>query len=276
MKRNLVFISGGGVALFLFSLFCFVPCRGVARYLAADTVFNQVDAKGQRHGYWRRYYRNGQVAYRAKFSHGRPVGVTLRYAQNGLLELKQEYSAHDPHTVYVEYFDEKGQRIVRGKFYDKQKDSTWVYMAGNKKVREENWKRGRKHGVFATYSDQGHIAVKETWHNNQQHGPQEEYYGNGKLRMRLMMERDTPVGRTFTLFPNGMTRLVGQYKNGVRDSVWVLYNSFGKEEQRVEYKEGVPVGQDSLVEVQTRLLESFFRNAGRIPEPTDAFRERYP
>lgn len=251
------------------------PLTLLANAGAADTLFNQTDSKGRKQGYWKRHYRNGQVAYRAQFKNGVPVGTTRRYAASGRLEVEIQHMP-DGHIDYVTYYDEKGEKMVpRAKFYDRKKDSTWNYYANGKPVRVEHWKRGVKHGEFTIYSDQGTPARRENWHNGLLQGPQDEYYGNGKLRIRWFMERDTAHGKVFTLFPNGLPRLVGVYRKGQRDSVWTVYNSLGKQEMQLTYKEGNLVGEDSIQRAMGSAFDKLLNNAGKIPEPSETFQERY-
>lgn len=241
-----------------------------------DTLFNRLDRNGNRHGHWRRYYVNGNRAWQAQFHHGAPCGLTRRYDQSGILRVSMQYDP-DGHTVRVRYYDAKGLPIAHGNFFDKQRDSIWTYYSEDRLVRRESWNKGQRDGEFTLYSDQGHPAKRQNWKNGQQHGLQEEFYGNGKLRIRWNMQHDVRCGQIFTLFPNGLPRLVGYYdSDGERDSSWTLYDSYGKPEKTILYRHGERQNADSITELQTQWIEELLRNAGRIPEPAETMNQRVP
>lgn len=60
---------------------CVLLSTGLSAQQAAvaDTVFNQVDNNNLKQGHWKKYYKNGKVAYKGYFKDDKPRGVFLRY-----------------------------------------------------------------------------------------------------------------------------------------------------------------------------------------------------
>ncbi len=230
-----------------------------------DTVWNEYDSQGERHGFWRAYYNNGRLKYRAEFSHGRAVGRTTRYSGGGQVVSVMDYGS-DGHTCQVVIYDEMGRVEGRGGYYDRRKDGKWEYFSGRRLIREEGWRRGLKHGRFVEYQDNGHKGSVGSWSNGEMDGLQEQYYGNGALRMRWKMVRGVEQGPSVTYYPNGAVRLRGQFRDGKRDGIWRFYTPRGKVEREQEYRSGELVRGDRSGEVDS-MLRVLMGNKGKIPEP---------
>ena len=237
-----------GVLVLLGAMVVFVLLP-VQRSLAAhpqtaDTVFNQVDAKGQRHGFWRRFYRNGQAAYIAQFEHGKPVGITLRYDEQGRKEAEIRHRKGTDYATVIFYSD-KGEVIARGLYYKQQKDSVWSYYgAGGRLVGKESWRKGKRDGARDFYSDAGVLAERQMWKDGKLHGRQTLYFENGKPRAFWDMAAGEPAGR---------------------EGEWTFWTPSGKLESTTTYEKGVVVGG---VERQgDSIMNLLLQNAGRIAEP---------
>lgn len=230
----------------------------------ADTLVNQFDSKGRKEGVWEKRRPNGRLLYRAEYRAGELVGRTTRYDEFGRVESTIDY--RDAHVAYVCLYDDRGRKQGEGLFYDRQKDSIWRYWSGDLLVRVEGWKRGVKHGVFEVYSSSGKLAERQNWKDGRLHGLQELYYASGALRMVSRVENDVPVGVTYTYFSNGLVRSSGQYKDGLREGEWKIWDIDGKLESVTTYDRGRIVGGDTSKEVSDQ-LDALFRNIGKIPEP---------
>jgi len=53
---------------------------------------NECDANGEQHGYWIRYYQNGQLWYKGKYIHGRCHGYWICNHFDGDLSFKRFYA----------------------------------------------------------------------------------------------------------------------------------------------------------------------------------------
>jgi hypothetical protein len=52
---------------------------------------NQVDEKGRKTGHWQVEYPNGKILYEADFVEGLPVGVMVRYYENGVVKARMRF-----------------------------------------------------------------------------------------------------------------------------------------------------------------------------------------
>ncbi len=233
-----------------------------------DTVFNQTDAKGQRTGFWKRYYRNGQLAYIAEFRAGRPVGRMLRYDEDGNKRVRVVHRG-DGHKSFAELYSPEGTVVARGLYYDQKKDSVWLYYGSKGQVvMLEHWKRGQKDGEQVTYSDDGRMAERQRWRNGKQHGAQEMFYATGALRMSWNMVDDVADGEVVYLFSGGGKRMAGRYVAGEREGVWTVWDLDGRIVEQTEYRKGVAVNAVEQSRMQDSIMQALFNNAGKIPEPT--------
>jgi hypothetical protein len=66
-------------------LIFFIPLLVLPFFSVAqtDTVFNQLVDNGLKQGFWRKRYANGKPAYSAYFVDDKPLGVLVRYHENG-------------------------------------------------------------------------------------------------------------------------------------------------------------------------------------------------
>ena len=248
-------------------VFC-VLLFGCASASTSDTVFNQTDAKGQRIGFWSRYYRNGKRAYLAEFRNGRLVGRMIRYDELGNKRVSV-YHRGDGHKSFAELYSPDGKVVARGVYYDQKKDSIWLYYGSQGQVVEiERWVRGLKDGEQLKYSDEGLVAERQRWRNGKQNGAQELYYASGVLRMKWHVVDDVEDGEMVYYFSGGGKRMAGKYVAGKREGYWTVWDLDGRIEEQTEYRNGIAVNAAAQARIQDSIMESLFRNAGKIPEPS--------
>ena len=48
-----------------------------------------INKHNQRHGWWKQYYSNGNLAYKGNYINGIPDGCWVRYHQDGMLIYKE-------------------------------------------------------------------------------------------------------------------------------------------------------------------------------------------
>lgn len=251
----------------LFTLL-FVFTFGIIFAVETDTVFNQTDAKGQRTGFWKRYYRNGKLAYVAEFRAGHPIGRMLRYDEDGNKRVLVQHRP-DGHKSFAELYSPEGNVVARGLYYDQKKDSTWLYYGSKGQVvMIEHWVRGLKEGEQITYSDEGRIAERQRWRKGKQNGDQELFYATGALRMKWHLVDDVADGEVLYLFSEGAKRMAGKYVAGKREGYWTVWDLDGRIVEQTEYRNGVPVNAAEQSRMQDSIMQSLFDNAGKIPEPS--------
>lgn len=242
-----------------------LPQRAAA---SSDTLFNQTDSRGRKQGFWKKYYRNGQVAYRAQFRDDRPVGRTRRYNEKGVLIADLQHSERDG-LSRAKIYDDDGHLIAVGNFRNQLKDSIWTLYSGRHVVAREGYKNGEKDGAWERYSDEGVLATREHWRKGKLEGRQERYFADGRLQSFWTARGGVEDGPAVTLYTSGRPKLKGQFVNGLREGQWVMYDVDGKAQDTLVFERGRLI-KGSLGGDADSALHSIYKNAGKLKEPMES------
>lgn len=235
---------------------------------SADTAFNRTDSKGRKQGFWKKHYRNGRVAYRAEFHDDRPVGITRRYDEKGVLIAELRH-ARQTDLTRAKIYDDEGHLIAVGNYRAQRKDSVWTLYSGGRVVAREGYANGVKEGAWERYSDGGVLASRERWHNGALEGRQERYFANGQLQGFWTARRGVEDGPAATLYTSGRPKLQGQFVQGQREGRWVMYNLDGTPQDTLLFSQGKLI-KGSLGGDADSALHSIYQNAGKLREPTES------
>jgi hypothetical protein len=85
-----------------------------------ENLINLYNDKGERHGYWERYYDNGQLMYKGNYVNGKQHGYWEKYFDNGQLCYKGNYVNGEEHGYWEEYYS-NGNKFYVG-YYDMGKE----------------------------------------------------------------------------------------------------------------------------------------------------------
>ena len=253
-----------------FILFFMLIAHGLVAQndVTADTVFNQVDNNNLKQGYWKKYYKDGKIAYQGYFMDDKPRGEFLRYHENGKLRARMIYSQCGD-SAFTTLFYPLGKVIAKGLFYKNQKDGEWKYYTqAGMLVLVENFKYGAKHGEFKTYYPTGEVFELVNWKNDKKDGPTIQYYINGMFKTSVLFKNGLENGPVFTYYTTGDIRLEGAYLNGRKHGTWRVLEQNGKAIKVINYNNGIAENQDELIEEETRILDEMIKNIGKIQEPT--------
>ena len=168
---------------------------------------------GQQHGKWIYYYKNGKVYREAEFYMGVINGRVTYYWENGKIQSDGYIYNNKLNGSYKEYYED-GTLAKEGKYFDNKKDSVWqtFNIVGRLKLRE-NCEKGLCK-VIEAFDNSGSQMVKD---------------GFGKFK---------------DYFPDGKTvREEGNYKNGLKDSLWITYFENKNTASKITYKDGIPTGR---------------------------------
>jgi antitoxin component YwqK of YwqJK toxin-antitoxin module len=69
-----------------------------------ENLINLYNEKGEKHGYWERYYDNGLVMYKGNYVNGKEHGSWEDYYSNGQLWFKGNYVDGERHGLWEEYY----------------------------------------------------------------------------------------------------------------------------------------------------------------------------
>jgi antitoxin component YwqK of YwqJK toxin-antitoxin module len=85
--------------------------------------------KVEKHGYWERYYLNGQLFFKGNFVNGKAHGYFEWYHSNGQLYFKGNFVNGEQHGYYEEHYT-NGKLLYKG-YYDMGKKVDYVVEVGN-------------------------------------------------------------------------------------------------------------------------------------------------
>lgn len=234
-----------------------------------DTIFNQIDAQGQKQGYWMKVNDAGQLMYKGEFKDNIPVGIMKRYYESGGLQALLTIDEEGVNAKAKLYFED-GELSAEGNFLQMKKDSVWRYYSfyTQKLVSEETFDKGIKVGVHKSFYESGQVSEEITWQNNYKEGPWVQYFPNGKPKMKATYAYNMVNGRYYFYFENGLLMILGNFADNKRHGPWVFYNEDGSEKYQIEYDFGEAVGADQLLKDDEEYFKSIEENIGKFEDPS--------
>lgn len=194
---------------------------------SAQSDINQMDADGNRHGVWRKYYNNNRIRYSGEFDHGKEIG-TFKYYSASNSEFPIIVKEFDPSTeqAKVSFYTPSGALESKGKMIGKKREGKWLYYHpdGKSVMSEENYVNGKLDGTYTTYYPTGEPTEITSYKNGLLHGNYKKYsikgflyqdfnYANGKLNgMAIYYSRKT-----------GDLIKKGPFKDDLRVGTWENY-----------------------------------------------------
>ena len=193
----------------------------------AQSKINKLDANGNRHGVWKKFYGNNRVRYVGTFEHGKEKGTFKYYSavnsDNPVIIKK----FHENGTYAdVQFFTPKGTLESEGKMEGKNREGKWLFyhLDGKSTMSEENYKNGKLDGAYKTFFIDGKPTEITSYKNGLLDGNYKKYsikgflyqefnYKNGKLNgMAIFYSRKT-----------GDLIKKGPFKNDLRVGTWENY-----------------------------------------------------
>ena len=186
---------------------------------------NQLNAKGQRTGVWKKYYENGKIRYKGQFKEGKEIGIFKFYditSSEHPTIIKEFSEAHD--TARVTFYTLKGQLKTKGKMLGKLRIGKWFYYFLNKKIMsEENYTNGKLNGVFKNYYPNGKVTEETYYANGVKHGTSKLYTEKGTILEDVTYKEGKLHGEGKYYDLKGALKEKGNYKNGKKDGDWEFY-----------------------------------------------------
>jgi len=216
-----------------------------------DTLWNQTNAEGEKHGYWKDYYPNGTIRYRGQFQHGEPLDLFKYYFKTG--DLKSILRYRSKREAYAKHFYSTGEIMAEGKYLDRKKDSLWInYGANNIKLKEGFFEKGKKQGSWKTFFPDGRIAEEKFYKDDTVEGVYTSYFANGRIKQKATYQKGMMEGKTTFYDSEGNISIIGKYYHDSQDSVWTYYNEDGEVEKVLQYDRGKLLNPEAVeLEIDT-------------------------
>ena len=223
-----------------------------------DTV-NQKDRNGKKQAYWRKNYKNGNIAYEGYFKDNEAIGEFKRYHKSGKVGVLMFHKSNG--VTNVEMFDERGVLMSKGKYINKQKDSIWTYYDYEGKfLAEEKYILGKREGLAKKYYKNGFIAEEQKFKNDKKNGIWRQYYQKpkelGTTKMETIYKEDKLDGIINVFYLSGQLEIKGKYKNNKRIDKWTFFKEDGTIKKTIEYDEdGVPLNKNEVEASENKILD---------------------
>lgn len=197
----------------------------------AQTLINQLDNEGKRHGEWRKDFDDtAQPRYEGVFNHGKEVGLFKFYKLDGnksVLSATREFSDHDD-SILVKFFSSKGKLISEGQMMGKSFVGKWVYYHNKTKgimTIEHFNKEGQLQGEKVVYYPKGQLAEQSNYINGKQNGVSTIYSENGAIIKEFIYKDDMLDGMSKYYNADGQLLAEGAYKNDKKHGLWKYYEN---------------------------------------------------
>ena len=167
---------------------------------------------GSKNGLWTFYYENGKKQQIGKYKNQIPSGEWKWFYKNGGLKRIEYYRKGKLEGSQIEY-DNIGNEITNGEFYNGLKEGAWFYHLGDFK----------ETGEFT-------MGYKTNRWNY--------FYKSGKLAFIGDFDEGQPKGQHVYYYENGVKKLKGKYLAGEKNGTWKKYNSEGELIEYLKYNRG--------------------------------------
>lgn len=230
---------------------------------------NLTDSNGQKQGEWAKKYDNGYYRYVATFVNDRPVGLLVRYSEQGKKTAEIQYADSDKGKARL--FDDTERLMAEGNYVRNQRDSIWTFFSPKGEVTSrEPYVNGKLHGVSSVYYPNGQIAEETTYADGVKHGSWKAYHLGKVLKSRAQYANGLLEGKFESFTPEGVPDLQGNYKNGKQEGVWNVYDSETKTYFEMKFSQDVLLNSDEINQRMNKKLKQQEKESKRLKDP-----ERY-
>ncbi len=229
-----------------------------------DTI-NRHNEHGERTGFWRGLFRNGNPRYEGNFKDGKPTGKFTYYFPEGgvraeLIHIESEDELEFDHVLDLEHehtelvqatFYHRGTEIVmaKGQYANRKKQGLWRFFNERGNLAMKNYyHEDEMHGVFKTFFNSGNIMEIVTYHYGEKKGKWEQYYENGNIRLSANYNNDMLNGEYEVFYENGSKRIKGYYYDNLLHKTWTHFAKNGEVEKRIVYEKGQIIKEDIFIE----------------------------
>jgi antitoxin component YwqK of YwqJK toxin-antitoxin module len=229
------------------ALLILVPVMGATVMTSGQ---NRLDEQGRKTGPWKVEYPNGKTQYEATFLDGKPVGMMVRYYENGTVSAQMMFDSTSSRS-YARLYHRNGLPAAEGWYEGKEKDSVWTYYSeldGTLRIREP-YVDGSLNGTVRRYYPGGTVSEEVTWSENKKSGPWKQYYEDGTLRLESGYEANLLQGPYRVYYPDSTVKIDGAYLASKSEGQWTYYDDSGEILYQIEYRNGMAVDQEKYLEM---------------------------
>lgn len=181
-----------------------------------------------------------------KFSDGKPAIIHYikngqkvfeeRYYPNGQMRSEGKWDGKQRSGEWKFYFDD-GVLFAKADFTNKKEGSNWQIWQG-----KDNQIIGKKDSIISmAFSNEGTIVTLSVKRGNGE--VFYRFFNSFHLMEKVNLKGNIPQGQAMTWFENGAINSETYYKDGIKDSIYVVYAESGQKIVSGQYKKGTKVGK---------------------------------
>ena len=205
--------------------------------LSAYGQVNQKDGQGRKQGLWKKPYQTSSAfVYVGNFKDDKPIGQFTYFYESGKTKIIMDFK-DDGKTSYAKMYHESGYLMARGKYINREKDSTWTQYDDRGIISyQEDYKTGKLHGQRVVFY----------WKNGVRHGEYKKFHPNSNLAEEGNYVDGNKNGVIKHYHPNGKLSMIERYKYAVKHGYQIAYDNTGKQTGYKLYWEGVQLKGEAL------------------------------
>jgi len=140
-------------------------------------------------------------------------------------------------TVKTEYWD-NGQKSSEENYKDGKKDGVWTqWFENGQKESEENFKNGKEEGLNTSWYENGQKMYEVNYKDGKQNGVCLWSHENGQKRFERTFKDDKLDGIYIVWNENGQKRFQRILKDGKKEGHWIEWYENGQKKSEGNYKE---------------------------------------
>ncbi|MFV0366131.1 MAG: toxin-antitoxin system YwqK family antitoxin [Mangrovibacterium sp.] len=246
------------------NLICYILLLSSLNTWAQTT--NQTDTNELKQGMWEKTSPEGKPIYKGEFKDGKPVGKWKRYHTNGMLRAQLNYGENSDSCAVI-LFDNQGKKIAEGTYVDELREGKWLFFRSMLKISEENYLKGKKDGVTATFYDTGELMSECNFTNGTANGAYRAYHKTGTVYFECMMRDGMRDGYCQSFFNSGAKESTGYYEKSIREGNWEYFHEDGSKAYTLIYKGGLVTNTAVSDSINNLRLINMEKNAKQIVDP---------
>lgn len=190
---------------------------GTTNVLASE--YTVLKGTQQRHGFYKTYHPNGQLAYLGQYQKGQMVGTWNAFFANGKPWKVTNYLAGMEEGTSKEWDEQTGNLISERNYHQGEPEGTQkTFDASGRPELEETWKDGRYHGPLKTWEN-GIMTRELHYEEGKLHGTIRSWHPNGKLRIEMQFVKGLPQGWSREWNVAGDLIIEGEFSKGERHGI---------------------------------------------------------
>jgi antitoxin component YwqK of YwqJK toxin-antitoxin module len=167
--------------------------------------------RGKQEGICKQFFADGTLYQEYNYVNGQPDGLVRVYDTDGKPYFEQEHKAGQIRKY--RYFDKQGK--VVGEASARGSKLRWVARFPSGVVRPGGRTGERQAGrQVRTFHESGYLASEATYRNDEQEGPEKDYYADGTVSSQQEYKKGKPEGLHRRFHKNGQVAAEGWLTDG--------------------------------------------------------------